>query len=92
MKATCLITVALLGAISCHDERPPEKPLGPVEHATAPSSPPPAAVIEVVTVTGVDVDTRLAALCGIPTSKVFFTFDSAQVIADAAQVLDGLAT
>lgn len=88
-----LVLTRTTGSVRGNDEsRRPEKPFGPVEHATAPAPPPPPAVVEIVTATGVDVDTRLAALCGIPTSKVFFTFDSAQVTAGGAQVLDDLAT
>ncbi len=91
-----MIAVAMFGVTSCRSERSPEKPLDSTKDGTAVAAPapapPPPAVVQVITATGVDVDTRLAALCSIPTSKVFFTFDSAQVTPDAAQVLDELAT
>jgi outer membrane protein OmpA-like peptidoglycan-associated protein len=44
-----------------------------------------------VTITAVAVDTRLAAMCGLPGSKVFFEFDAAKVPADASPLLEEIA-
>jgi peptidoglycan-associated lipoprotein len=46
----------------------------------------------VLTIIGVDIDTRLAMMCGIPDSKVFFEYDSAELTADAKALLQEVAT
>ncbi len=48
--------------------------------------------IAVYTVTAIDIDTKLAAMCGIPESKVFFKFDTATVRPEAKETLDEIAT
>lgn len=47
---------------------------------------------EILTITSIGIETKLAAMCGIPTSKVFFKFDSTKLQPDAQASLDGLAT
>lgn len=44
-----------------------------------------------ITVTAVDIDTRLAELCGLPGSSVFFKFDSAQLQPAARERLQQIA-
>ena len=67
---------------------------------TAPAVPAPAPAekpgsdsdLAVITVTAVDIDTKLAALCGISTSKVYFKYDSATVRPEAEEVLGKIAS
>lgn len=44
-----------------------------------------------ITITAVDIDTRLAELCGLPGSSVFFKFDSAQLQPAARERLQQIA-
>jgi outer membrane protein OmpA-like peptidoglycan-associated protein len=44
-----------------------------------------------VTVTVVDIDTKLAAMCGVPESKVYFKYDSAKLVPEAKDRLDEIA-
>ncbi len=46
----------------------------------------------VVTVTVVDIDTKLAGMCGVSESKVYFKYDSAKLVPEAKDRLDELAT
>jgi outer membrane protein OmpA-like peptidoglycan-associated protein len=48
--------------------------------------------LAILTITAVDVDTKLAAMCGLPDTKVHFKFDSANLSADAKAQLDRIAT
>ncbi|HEY1100456.1 MAG TPA: OmpA family protein [Myxococcota bacterium] len=48
--------------------------------------------MDVMTMSGVDVDSSLASLCGVDNNKVFFKFDSAQITPEAKERLDGIAT
>lgn len=48
--------------------------------------------LSVLTITGVDIDTKLAELCGVPATAVFFKYDSANLSAEAKGHLDQLAT
>lgn len=45
----------------------------------------------IITVTAIDIDTRLAVMCGIPESDVFFKYDSAKVLPEAKDRLDRIA-
>ncbi len=47
--------------------------------------------IAIITVTAIDIDTKLAVMCGIPESDVFFKYDSAQVLPEAKARLDRIA-
>lgn len=48
--------------------------------------------LAILTVIAVDIDTKLAALCGIPESRVFFKFDSAKLVPEAKERLQEIAT
>lgn len=45
----------------------------------------------IVTVTFIDIDTKLAVMCGLEESKVFFKYDSARVLPEAKERLDRIA-
>lgn len=47
--------------------------------------------LAVITITAVDIDTRLAMLCGLEQSKVFFKFDSAKLLPEAKERLEQIA-
>ncbi len=94
MMMPCL----LLAAMGCRGKVEPE----PVSRApsTAETTPPAgtntpqqaAPELAIITVTAVDIDTKLAVICGISDSKVFFTFDSAAMRPDAKELLAKIAT
>lgn len=46
----------------------------------------------VLTIIVIDIDTKLAVICGIPESKVFFKYDSAKLLPAAKERLDQFAT
>lgn len=46
----------------------------------------------VITITAIDIDTRLAEMCGLPGSSVFFKYDSAQLGDQAKERLQQIAT
>lgn len=48
--------------------------------------------LEIVTMTTVGVDSKLAALCGLASNRVFFKFDSAKLSAETKDSLDSIAT
>jgi outer membrane protein OmpA-like peptidoglycan-associated protein len=48
--------------------------------------------ILLMSVMAIVIDTRLAVMCGIPDTKVFFKFDSATVRPDAKELLDKIST
>lgn len=48
--------------------------------------------IAVITITAIDIDTKLAVMCGIAESDVFFKFDSAKLVPAAKERLDKIAT
>jgi outer membrane protein OmpA-like peptidoglycan-associated protein len=85
-------------------ESQPAAPGAPAA-STAPTTPPAPAEpgapgapgaedrdLAILTVTVVDVDTKLAAMCGLPESKVYFKYDSANLSAEAKERLDQIAT
>ncbi len=47
--------------------------------------------MSVLTVIAVDIDTKLAVMCGLPESKVFFKFDSAKLVPEAKERLQQIA-
>lgn len=48
--------------------------------------------LAVLTVIAVDIDTKLAAMCEIPQSRVFFKFDSTKLVPEAKERLQEIAT
>ena len=74
----------MLVAVGCRarekEDRAPAVGNKPVEGAPA-----------TLTITRVDIDTRLAGMCGIPASQVFFDFDATKLDAAAKERLDNVA-
>lgn len=68
-------------------------------HQTAPATPTSPAPtpevdrdLEVITVSGIELDPTLAAMCGVDANRVFFKYDSATLRPEAAEALDMIAT
>lgn len=99
------VSVLLVVGSGCKrkDTEQTNAPATPGAPATTPpgTTPPPAAPdagaaqqdmdLAIITITGVDIDTKLAALCGIPETSVFFKYDSANLSANAKERLDQVA-
>ena len=83
--------LALLLLGGCHNkDGSPE----PTSRASTHSANPPVTGdpdIGVLTIIAVDIDTKLAVMCGLPESKVFFKFDSAKLGPDAKARLQEIA-
>lgn len=95
LSAVLVAAFALFSLSACDDER--EEVAPPL--APAPGPAPVADAMDdlaydpqVVTVIAVDIDTRLALMCGLDQSKVFFKFDSAKLLPSAKERLDQIAT
>lgn len=72
---------------------PPEAT--PTTPGATPSKPAAAGTdpdLGIITVTVVDIDTKLAVMCGVPESKVYFKYDSAKLVPEAKERLDEIAT
>jgi len=100
-----LLATALVSACKNNNEdsrRDPATPATAPPHEATPAAPtatpgePPAARtdpdLDIVTVTVVDIDTKLAVMCGVPESKVYFKYDSARLVPEARERLDEIAT
>jgi outer membrane protein OmpA-like peptidoglycan-associated protein len=77
----------------------PPATAAPAPSPTAEPAPAPTAAptptdpdLLVVTITGVDIDTRLAEICALPGSSVFFKYDSARLSPEAKERLQAIAT
>lgn len=91
-RALLAISGSLLLGIGCSKNEKAEVVDQPHASAPATGTATPDPDLMVVTITSIGLDTKLAAMCGIPTSKVFFKFDSAKLPAGAQDTLDQLAT
>ncbi|MEP7125841.1 MAG: OmpA family protein [Byssovorax sp.] len=83
-----LTAIALLAGMGCSKEN------GNSSTAVAPTpaaSSTPDPDFAVITVTSVDIETKLAMMCGLSQSTVFFKFDSAKLLPDAKDRLDKIA-
>lgn len=92
----CTIAAAML--VACKSEQKAAEPTGAgTTGGAAMNAPRPdarsdtAPELTVITVIGVDIDTRLAVMCGLEESKVFFKFDSAKVLPAAKERLQKIA-
>ncbi|HWU89301.1 MAG TPA: OmpA family protein [Kofleriaceae bacterium] len=66
---------------------------GPSTTAAPPAAPTPTDQdLLIITITSVGVDSRLAAMCGIPQTSVFFKYDSAKLSPEAKERLDQIAS
>ena len=89
-------SIALLGACRNENSAPPADPVVPdrglagAASDAAPASDAPN--LAVITITAIDIDTQLAAMCGVAESSVFFEFDSAKVDPAAERILHQIAT
>lgn len=91
----CLLLVAM-GCKSKVEPEPVSRVSATVEPVAAGSAdkPPPQddPELAIITVTTVDIDTKLAVMCGISDTKVFFKFDSAAMRPEAKQLLEKIAS
>jgi outer membrane protein OmpA-like peptidoglycan-associated protein len=81
-----LTAIALLGGMGCSKDKESEKSSPPVD--ANPTADPDFAVISVISV---NIETKLAMMCGLSQSSVFFKFDSAKLTPDAKDRLDKIA-
>ena len=91
LSAVLVAAFALFSLSACDDEK--------AEVAPPPAAAPSPAPMDdlsydplVLTLTAVDIDTRLAVMCGLDQSKVFFKFDSAKLLPSAKEHLEQIAT
>lgn len=91
MSRAFTLGFALVLAVGCRaretEDRAPAVGNKPTEGARAET----ATALPVITVTRVDIDTKLAALCGIASSQVFFDFDGTKLEPAAKERLDKIA-
>lgn len=86
MSAKYMILVGALAMVAVSGCKSDDN--GPKSSDMSSSNDPDMAVL---TMSGVDVDSTMASLCGLTGNKVFFKFDSAQVTAGAKEQLDLIA-
>jgi outer membrane protein OmpA-like peptidoglycan-associated protein len=99
LSALLAVTFALVGGAACGatgtDDAPAPNDAVP---SASPAQPDGAMDADlaydplVLTITAIDIDTRLAVLCGLDESKVFFKFDSTKLLPSAKERLEQIAT
>ncbi len=90
MKHIFLVSTLLAVTAACHhDKQAPIQPTGGADMTGQGSDDPEMAV---PTVSGIDIDPKLAELCAIPRTRFFFKYDSATVRPEAKETLDLVAT
>jgi len=96
IRSTIRLSLLCLLGFGCGHDAPANLPVEAL--APAPMSAPVAAqpapdpdlIIE--TITSINLDTKLARLCGIDDSRIYFKFDSAKLRPESKQTLDQIAT
>jgi len=90
-----LSLLCLLGFGCGHDapaKLPVEAPAPAPVTAPVAAQPAPDPDLIIETITSIDLDTKLARLCGIDDSRIYFKFDSAKLRPESKQTLDQIAT
>ncbi|MBA3458994.1 MAG: OmpA family protein [Deltaproteobacteria bacterium] len=100
MRSNKLLVSCLLLAVTACKSKVDSEPVARTPAAEAPAAttgfankPTPAdPELAVITVTTVDIDTKLAVMCGISDTKVFFKFDSAAMRPEAKELIGKIAS